>query len=504
MAELDAHALAEQAVLIGLMTRDDVREAMEDAEDGSPEAITRSMLRKGYLTSWQLDRLLKGDPSGFFMGGCKILFHIAEGTFARVYRGRKQPGNQSVAVKVLRKRFATDHDAIKRFGQEAEAGMKLVHPNIVRIYDYGEQDKNHFMIMEYVEGSNLRDFLKLRHRLDPEQALPLMIGLAEGLNYSLQQGVTHRDIKGTNILVSTRGEAKLVDFGLATIEGDERKMEIAHGQRTVDYSALERTCGSPKGDPRSDIYFLGCVFYQMLTGVLPLPEVESHDPLAKMLKRSFGAIKPLSEHRYAPAPGLTQIVERMMKMDLGKRYQSMEEVLADLKTFQMSQVVAPVVPAPALHRPSPAVAGPDPDVDEEETAFEAEGFEVEAFNRKQALCVEVQEPIQEAFRRSLSGLGYRVILVRDAERAAERFQESRPDLLVYDADGLGHEAIPTFLGIQEKAQQIGQDLPSLVLLGPRQHGLRHQIPDRAGVVVLTKPIKMKEVQDALSQLVPAG
>jgi CheY-like chemotaxis protein/tRNA A-37 threonylcarbamoyl transferase component Bud32 len=503
MAELDAHALAEQAVLIGLMTRDEVREAMEDAEDGSAEAITRSMLRKGYLTSWQLDRLIKGDPSGFFVGGCKILFHIAEGTFARVYRGRKQPGNQSVAVKVLRKRFTTDPAAVKRFSQEAEAGMKLVHPNIVRIYDYGEQDKNYFMIMEYVEGSNLRDFLKLRHRLEPDQALPLMIGLAEGLNYSLQQGVTHRDIKGTNILISTRGEAKLVDFGLATIEGDERRMEIAHGQRTVDYSALERTCGSPKGDPRSDIYFLGCVFYQMLTGVLPLPEVESSDPLAKMLKRSFGAIKPLSEHRYAPAPMLTGIVERMMKIDLKNRYQSMEEVLADLKTFQLSQGAAPAVPAPARPAEPAKAAGPGAP-EEDETAFEADGFEVDAFNQKQALCVEVQEPIQEAFRKTLSGLGYRVLLVRDAERAAERFRESRPDLLVYDADGLGPDAIPTFLGIQEKALEGGQDVPSLVLLGPRQHGLRYQIPDREGVIVLTKPIKMKEVQDALAHLVPAG
>ena len=93
-------------------------------------------------------------------------------------------------------------------------------------------------------------------------------------------------------------------------------MAVAHGQRTVDYSALERTCGSPKGDPRSDIFFLGCVFYQMLTGQLAMPEVESKDPLAKMLKRSFGAIKPLSEQRHAPSEELTRIIEKMMRMDL--------------------------------------------------------------------------------------------------------------------------------------------------------------------------------------------
>src|SRR5206468_11668757 len=142
-------------------------------------------------------------------------------------------------------------------------------------------------------------------------ARPLLLGLTKGLQYTQSKGVTHRDIKGTNILISTQGVGKLVDFGLATIdEGEEKKMAAAHGQRTVDYSALERTCGSPKGDPRSDIFFLGCVFYQMLTGQAPMPETESKDMLAKMLKRSFYAIKPLSEQRVAPPPELARIIEK--------------------------------------------------------------------------------------------------------------------------------------------------------------------------------------------------
>ena len=191
------------------------------------------------------------------------------------------------------------------------------------------------MIMEYVEGMNLRDFMKLRTRITPEQAVPLMLGMAQGLKYSLEQGVTHRDIKGTNILISNTGVAKLVDFGLATIQGDESKPGVK-SQRTVDYSALERTCKSPKGDPRSDIYFLGCVFYQMLTGQLPMEESESKDMLRKMLKRSFGAIKPITEHRYAPDEEICRIIEKMMKIDLKARYQTMDEVVADLERYQAS------------------------------------------------------------------------------------------------------------------------------------------------------------------------
>ena len=332
MTEIDTQTFLEQAALIGLISRMQGQEAQIEAADGSVDAVARVLLRRDILTAWQVEKLKKGELSGFHFGGCKVLFHIAEGTFARVYRGRRMEGNQSVAIKVLRNRFIADAGAVARFNQEAESGLRLIHPNIVRIYEYGERDKKYYMIMEFVEGSNLRDFLRIRGKLTPSEALPLMLGLASGLKYSLDQGVTHRDLKATNILIASNGTAKLVDFGLATID-DERKAAVAHGQRTVDYSALERTCGSPKGDKRSDIFFLGCVFYQMLTGQLPLPEVETDDPLKKMLKRGINSIKPLSEQRHAPDPELTQIIERMMKVDLKQRYPSMDQVVADLDEY---------------------------------------------------------------------------------------------------------------------------------------------------------------------------
>src|SRR4051794_26201763 len=184
MTEIDTQTFLEQATLIGLISRDQAFEAQADAVDGSVEAVARVLLRRDILTAWQVEKLKKGDLSGFHFGGCKVLFHIAEGTFARVYRGRKMSGNQSVAIKVLRQRFVADPGAIARFNQEAESGMRLIHPNIVQTYEYGEQDKKYFMIMEFVEGSNLRDFLRIRGRLTPEEALPLMIGLANGLKFS--------------------------------------------------------------------------------------------------------------------------------------------------------------------------------------------------------------------------------------------------------------------------------------------------------------------------------
>src|ERR1700758_250575 len=148
MPDLDAELLVDQVTMLGLVSRDRLREAMADAEDGSPEAVLRMLLRKGWLTSWQVERLKKGDPSGFFYGEAKALFHLAEGTFARVYRAEHASSGQALAVKVLRQRFAQIPEAVHRFHKEAEAGMRLRHPNIVQIIDVGQQDNRHYMIME--------------------------------------------------------------------------------------------------------------------------------------------------------------------------------------------------------------------------------------------------------------------------------------------------------------------------------------------------------------------
>ena len=513
MPDLDAESLVDQVTMLGLVSRDQLREAMADAADGSPEAVLRMLLRKGWLTSWQVDRLKKGDPSGFFYGDAKVLFHLAEGTFARVYRGEHTGSGQALAIKVLRQRFAMIPEAVHRFHKEAEAGIRLRHDNIVRIIDVGQQDNRHFMIMEYVEGMNLREFLKLRVRLKAHHALPLMLGLSHGLKYSFDQGVTHRDIKGTNILISNKGVAKLVDFGLATMEGDENKSGVK-SQRTVDYSALERTCKSPKGDPRSDIYFLGCVFYQMVTGQLPMEESESKDMLKKMLVRSFGAIKPIADHPYAPDEELAAIIEKMMKIDLKARYQTMDQVVHDLEQYKASMEAAAGLPAGASagggqdeedEFASIFVVPVEPQMAEDKAAAEAAPlpFEVKAVVHKTVLCVEAQDEIQDGLRKTLTRMGYRALVVADAELAAERYRESPTDAVIFDTDGQEPDAIDALIDMHDKAYEDEHQLVALVLLGPRQGELKEKIPQNDKIIVLTKPIKMKEVQESIHRLLPA-
>jgi serine/threonine protein kinase/CheY-like chemotaxis protein len=572
--------LLDNAVMLGLINREQAQEARAEAEDRELETVARVLVRKGFLTSWQLERLRKGDAGGFFFGGCKVIFHLAEGTFARVYRGMRAETGEPVAVKVLRRRFSNDPESVARFNKEAEEGMRLQHPNIVKILDFGNADRQHYMLMEYVEGSNLRDLLKIRQRVDPVMALPMMLGLSRGLKYSFDQGITHRDIKASNILVSTGGQAKLVDFGLATIESEGKKAASLN-PRTVDYSALERTCGSQKGDPRSDIFFLGCVFYQMITGQLAMAETETKDMLQKMLKRSFSAIKPLHEHRYAPDAELTRVIEKMMRVELSARYQTVEQVISDLEAYEshhkpgvvhaeaadadeldenaifahsMREREEPKAKAktPATARTVPAmetesIIAPTPVPDHADAVALAEAvaeavsamapesesesepapaIEAAAHNGTTAtttttaaaevaeavgavrgryvLCVESQAMIQDAFRKALSKMGYHVILIGDPERAAERYCEQPTDAVIFDADGLGPEAVNALNAMHEKAQLEGHNLNALVLLAPRQLALRAQLPLDHRLVVLAKPIKMKQVQDAITMLLPIG
>lgn len=586
MPELDVESIVDRMSQIGLISRDQLIQAREGADDGSPDALVRFCLRRGWITSWQLDRLKKGDASSFFFGPYRALFHLAEGTFARVYRGERSNTGEAVAIKVLRGRFAADPDAVASFRKEAEAGMRLQHDNIVHILDFGDSDGKNYMIMEYVEGMNLRQLLQLRQHLSGKEALPLMLDLAEGLAYAHDNGVGHRDLKATNVLISNSGVAKLVDFGLANIQVEDGKG--GHGLRTVDYSALERSCGSPKGDARSDIYFLGCVFYYMLTGQVPLEDSESKDPLKKMLKRSFSIIRPISELRNAPDPALSQIVEKMMKMDLRARYQTIDQVVADLEAYRDGKFgneegeveeepdldpelgsalfrnpFLPIepeasedpIPAPATVKapdraPTPILShGKEEEegavaleLDRSESAEDVEtdlgallGLTADAdaeapevipdaepesrpaakvvepappaekprpAPRPTILCVEPLEDIQEVLRKSLTRRGYRVLIIADAEQAVARFKEKPADVVLFDVDGLGPAALPYLEAIQAKARKRAVPFRALILLGPRQEALKEKLPTADQRVVLSKPMKLKDLMEGVESLVP--
>ena len=163
-----------------------------------------------------------------------------------------------------------------QFIREGKLGLTLRNRNIVPIYDVVSDGKSHFMVMEFVEGCTLSDFVKNSKRLDPLQATQFMKQIAEAMKYAYEHGLTHRDLKLNNALLTSDRCVKLVDFGLAAMDDSANDGSDADlpNTRTIDYAALERATGVKKDDTRSDIYFLGCMFYQMLTGRPPLAETQ--------------------------------------------------------------------------------------------------------------------------------------------------------------------------------------------------------------------------------------
>ena len=208
-----------------------------------------------------------------------------------------------VALKVLRNTLQREPRPVQLFVREGRVGCTLRHPNIVPIYDVVSKGRSHFLVMEFVEGRNLREFVKIRKKLDPIEATRLMIGITDGMRYAFEHGLTHRDLKMSNVLVSSRGEAKIVDFGLASMDEtltDDALADLPN-TRTIDYAALERATGVRKDDTRSDIYFLGCIYYNMLTGKPPL--AETRDRLQRLSKQRFLDVVPIQKARSVDPPG---------------------------------------------------------------------------------------------------------------------------------------------------------------------------------------------------------
>src|SRR5262245_4606509 len=212
------------------------------------------LLRKELLTNYQLDRLLKGEKGGYFYGSYKVLYLVGTGTFARVYRAVQTDSGRIVAVKSLRKRFRDDRSMNEQFIREGKIGMQLRHPNIVPIYEVVEHPSP-CLIMEFVEGRNLREFTRVRKKLSPVESMRVAVDILAGLSYAATLGMTHRDLKMSNVLVTSRGKGKLVDFGLAGLQTAKPNSANAEetNPRTIDYAGLERASGVRNNDIRSDL-----------------------------------------------------------------------------------------------------------------------------------------------------------------------------------------------------------------------------------------------------------
>jgi serine/threonine protein kinase len=269
----------------------------------------------------------------------EILELLGQGGMGIVYKARQPRLDRFVALKILPAEAGRDPAFAERFAREARALAKLSHPNIVTVYDFGESEGRFYLLMEFVDGVNLRHLLRER-RLKPEEALKIVPQICEALQYAHEQGVVHRDIKPENILLDKRGHIKIADFGLAKLLGQKSADSALTGSQqimgTLHYMAPEQMEKPLTVDHRADIYSLGVVFYEMLTGELPL-----------------GRFAPPSQKVQLDVR-LDEVVLRALEKEPERRYQHASDVKAEVEiiTHTDSQQERPVVEQARLPRDS--------------------------------------------------------------------------------------------------------------------------------------------------------
>jgi serine/threonine-protein kinase len=274
-----------------------------------------------------------------------ILKHIGSGGMGEVYLAHDTQLDRNVAIKILPSELATDPERMRRFEKEARAASAIDHPNVVHIYEIGEYDGIRFIAMQYVEGQTLSALIK-DHALPIPQLLDIAIDVAEALQEANSKGVVHRDIKPANILITPRGQAKVVDFGLAKISRDSSLTEINTDSDTstetksgmilgtVHYLSPEQALG--KGvDHRSDIFSFGAVLYQMATARFPFSGQNSIEMISNILKTEP---EPLSTHNPTIPAALEHIVRKCLEKDPERRYQSAQDLSNDLRRLKRGDV----------------------------------------------------------------------------------------------------------------------------------------------------------------------
>jgi len=485
MVELSAEQFAQRAFDLDLLDERQLQDIWGQlgSRQLSGDEFRQLLLRRELLTNYQAERLLRGDRSGFFYGDYKVLYLVGTGTFARVYRAVHKKTGQIVAVKVLRNRFAEDPAEAERFYREGQMGATLRHPNVVPIFDVVSKGSTHYIVMDFIEGRNLREFIKIRKKFDPSEATRLVIDIAAGLHYAAQRGICHRDLKMSNVLVSSLGQAKLLDFGLAAADKNLSDEAIADSPnpRTIDYAGLERATGVRKDDQRSDIYFLGCIFYHLLTGQPAL--VETRDRIQRLSKTRFHDVTPINKRDSTLPRALTAVVNKAMDLDASLRYQSPGEMLADLKTARER-----------INDPEPSA-----DVD---GASQTKLGRAPTGPQKTLMFVDSNVELQDIFRERLKSSGYRVLVTRDPDRALERFAEDEKaaDCVIFSTEGLGQAALEAFnrFGTSKPTEHI----PAILLLAEPHSEWKPKARLGKDRVIVLMPIRLKQLRELLARMVP--
>ena len=504
MSSFTAEQLAQCVVDLKLVGQDEMQalQSQFNIASLSSEELMQVLVRREMLTNYQAARVMRGEKDGYFYGTYKILYLISQGTFARVYRAVDQTTGQGVALKILRKQFAKEKATCERFCREGELGQTLKHPNIVGVYGCFQDRGLYYIVMEFVEGQSLQNFLHVRKKLTTLEATRFIKDIIGGLHFASTVGVQHRDLKLTNVLVTPQGRAKLIDFGLAGTDEVGPNDVMANDPRTVDYAALEKTTEVKRGDLRSDLYFVGCMYYHLLTGVPPL--AETRDKMARMLKNRFSEILPIRTLKPKLPSLVVHIVSKAMEINPSLRYQTPGEMLVDVATLlrQLEQDPGSSSDSevqPLTSSPDVPTSPPGKPMTEDSSSRDQSS---DRLPQVTLVICETEVKLQDIFRDKFKKLGYRVLVVSDLQRAVTRAtDEFEPaGCIILNGDTMGKRAVEMFRNLTSNPK--AQELAAIIILSEQQAPLASQLQQGDKRVVLNMPLKMKELAAAVRRLAP--
>ncbi|MFV0529234.1 MAG: Stk1 family PASTA domain-containing Ser/Thr kinase [Lachnospiraceae bacterium] len=259
----------------------------------------------------------------------EIIGKVGSGGMADVFKAKDLKLNRFVAIKILKPEFREDTTFVRKFKTEAQSAAGLTHPNIVNVYDVGEDNGTHYIVMELVEGITLKEYISKKHKLSVKEATSIAIQVSLGLQEAHSHGIIHRDIKPQNIIISTEGKVKVADFGIARAASANTISSNVMG--SVHYSSPEQVRGG-YSDEKSDIYSLGITLYEMVTGVVPF---DGDTTVAIAIKHLQDEMELPSTYTPDLPHSLEQIIIKCTTKSVDRRYQTTSELIEDLKRSLM-------------------------------------------------------------------------------------------------------------------------------------------------------------------------
>lgn len=489
MSELSAEQLAQRIYDCGLMGNKELEQTLASSGgrgQASFNDFIMALLESEQMTNWQISRVVDGQRRGFFYNKWKVLYLIGAGTFARVYRAVHSKTGEVKAVKVLRQRYSTDDETRESFLREGRVVMDLRHPNIVPIFEVGEDKGRIYMVMDFVEGQNLREYVRAHKKIPYIRALKITRDIAAGLAHAATFNVYHRDMKLSNVLLSSRGVGKLVDFGLATVSSEDGK----GGPRSIDYAGLERCTKVKRNDTRSDIFFVGCMLYQMVTGHPPLSE--TRERMKRLSAGRFRDTKPVTIHDPDLPHRLVVLINNMMEIDPEKRLQTAK--LAQEETENTIRAIE----AGDLKKYDANLS------EQEAQAYQSMVSKQEEGRGKTLLLIESNIKVQDSLREKLKDIGYRVLITSDPVRGLARFSDLDPaddlpaDCVLFGCAGLGKDGVNAFETFANS--EFTSKLPAILIATKKLEKLIKPDLVNEHRLQLSLPIKFKHVKAGLRKL----